>query len=330
MKRARDTNMVIFPKYVNLIWSYVSKIDYSYEEINIECLDPQIIADNSFDGFYETHSDWFQNRRKEPKIGKNITNHNSVLLWHYQHSWSKYKYFCYSHKQSYLYTSSFCNRAFHIEAVAFWVISFRFEFSIIKAGKIQIMILIKVCVLLILFCSSHQAYAQFNLNYASERTTMVHFFEWKWDNISAGVWEFPWFQGLASYLCLRTPVKGLQQPTVTTCLTLASRLIIPAVMFRYVGIVGVKFTTWLLSETSRQTQIYRTGGTMAAIKSPSVGFSYSCGVQLAIEVMVLHGVIMVLLHHLNKISSNISKWSFKFSVHSWINAVKIVLSLVKI
>ncbi|XP_054088895.1 alpha-amylase 2-like [Zeugodacus cucurbitae] len=44
---------------------------------------------------------------------------------------------------------------------------------------------ISFCVLLIIFGSSQQAYAQFNPNYASGRTTMVHLFEWKWDDIAA-------------------------------------------------------------------------------------------------------------------------------------------------
>uniref|UniRef100_A0A034VD39 alpha-amylase n=1 Tax=Bactrocera dorsalis TaxID=27457 RepID=A0A034VD39_BACDO len=49
------------------------------------------------------------------------------------------------------------------------------------------MIVIKIgcCVLLFLLGSSYQANAQFNPNYASGRTTMVHLFEWKWDDIAA-------------------------------------------------------------------------------------------------------------------------------------------------
>ncbi|XP_029405441.2 alpha-amylase A [Bactrocera dorsalis] len=49
------------------------------------------------------------------------------------------------------------------------------------------MIVIKIgcCVLLFLLGSSYQANAQFNPNYASGRTTMVHLFEWKWNDIAA-------------------------------------------------------------------------------------------------------------------------------------------------
>lgn len=49
------------------------------------------------------------------------------------------------------------------------------------------MILIKICfcALLFLFGSNHEACAQFNTNYVLGRTTMVHLFEWKWNDIAA-------------------------------------------------------------------------------------------------------------------------------------------------
>uniref|UniRef100_W8BSY0 Alpha-amylase n=1 Tax=Ceratitis capitata TaxID=7213 RepID=W8BSY0_CERCA len=49
---------------------------------------------------------------------------------------------------------------------------------------------VSFCALLILFASSHTANAQWNPNYASGRTTMVHLFEWKWDDISVDCENF--------------------------------------------------------------------------------------------------------------------------------------------
>ncbi|XP_054738190.1 alpha-amylase 2-like isoform X2 [Anastrepha obliqua] len=52
--------------------------------------------------------------------------------------------------------------------------------------NLGIMMLTKIsfCVLLILAAASHRVTAQFSPNYASGRTTMVHLFEWKWDDIA--------------------------------------------------------------------------------------------------------------------------------------------------
>lgn len=44
---------------------------------------------------------------------------------------------------------------------------------------------INLSIILLLVAVGHLANGQFNPNYASGRSTIVHLFEWKWDDIAA-------------------------------------------------------------------------------------------------------------------------------------------------